>query len=254
MPKVAFVTNAKEYAGPPAAAALARAGWDVFCSDQSFASTSSRKIYELENPRRYAASARDAAEFVAEGLARFGRIDALISNDIPTGSRLLAGASAEPLSDASDLLDEVEVLLDTLVAEPVRLLRAALPLMKAARSGSIVLVTSGAPLRTPTQVGVSHIYIAARAATNALTKSLAREVGAYNIQVNAVAPFFVYSPTFFPSEIGAKDPKYMPFMNQCVPMQRFGAPEEIGTLIALLGSCEMGFVSGQVIAFSGAGC
>ena len=252
--KAAYVTNAKEYAGAPAVAALAKAGWDVFCHDDSFTSPEVRANYERANPGRYAASAHDAAAFVVEGLARFGRIDALISNDIPKGTRLLAGrTTATSLSETNDLLEDFEVHLDSLVSEPVRLLRAALPTMKAARSGSIVLITSGAPLRTPT-VGGPHGYTAARAAANMLAKSLANELASYNIQVNAVAPFLVYSQTFFPSDLGADDPKYASMVNRMVPMQRFGAPEEIGSLIAHLALGELSFVSGQVIAFSGAGC
>lgn len=87
-----------------------------------------------------------------------------------------------------------------------------------------------------------------------LAKSLAGELAPYNIKVNAVAPFLVYNQTFFPSEIGAEDPKYSSLVKKMVPMQRFGAPEEIGSLIWQLASGELSFVSGQVIAFSGAGC
>ena len=252
--KAGFVTNAKEYAGAPAAAALAKAGWDVFCQDDSFTSPAVRAQYERENPGRYAASAQDAAAFIAEGVERFARIDALISNDVPKGTRLMkAGSIVTSSLEAADLLEEFEVHLDSLVVEPVRLLRAALPTMKAARAGSIVLITSGAPLRTPA-MGGPHGYTAARAAANMLAKSLAGELAPYNIQVNAVAPFLVYNQTFFPSEIGAADPKYARFVKKMVPMQRFGAPEEIGSLIWQLASGEMSFVSGQVIAFSGAGC
>jgi NAD(P)-dependent dehydrogenase (short-subunit alcohol dehydrogenase family) len=252
--KAGFITNAKEYAGAPAAAALAKAGWDVFCHDDSFASPDMRAAYERDNPGRYAAAAQDAAAFISEGFERFGRIDALISNDIPKGTRLLKGRTAGTASlESSDLLEEFEKHLDSLVVEPVRLLQAALPMMKAARAGSIVLITSGAPLRTPA-MGGPHGYTAARAATNMLAKSLAGELARYNIQVNAVAPFLVYSETFFPSELGAEDPKFASFVKKLVPMQRFGAPEEIGTLIYQLASGDMSFVSGQVIAFSGAGC
>ena len=253
--KTAFVTNVKEYAGPPAAAAMAKADWDVFCHDDSFASPESRAQFERENPGRIAAAAQDAAAFVAEGLARFGRIDALISNDIP--KRLTSdpwSKKMEPGNEVSDLLKDFEAYLDSLVTEPVRLLRAALPAMKAAQSGSIILVTSGAPLRVPVVSKRPHGYLAARAAANTLAKVLAVELAPLNIQVNAVAPFLVYSQTFIPSPLGAEDPDFAPVVNRLVPMKRFGRPEEIGTLIALLASGGAGFVSGQVIAFSGAGC
>ena len=251
--RVALVTNARGYAGPPAATALASAGWDVFLHDESFTSAEVRAGYERNNPGQYAAVEQDAAAFVGAGLDRFGRIDTIISNDMPSGMKSVVGhLSTKSFAEVSDLLADFEVYLDSLVAEPVRLLRAALPAMKAARSGSVVLITSGAPLRLG--IGGPHGYAAARSAVNTFAKSLAIELAPYAIQVNAVAPFFLYSSTSFPSDIGAEDPQYGHLVKQLVPMGRFGTPEEIGALIVHLTSGEMSFVSGQVIAFSGAGC
>lgn len=245
--RVAFLTNAREYAGPPTAAALTNAGWTLFCHDDAFASPDARSAYERDHPGQIAAEQQDAAAFVSDGLTRFGKVDALISNDIPK-------RTAPPFSQLADLLQDFEQHLDSVLLEPVRLLRAALPAMRAARSGSIVLITSGAPLTNPSMGGPPHGYIAARAGAHGLVKALSVELAPLGIQVNAVAPFLVYSQTFFPSELGADDPQFAPFVNQMVPMQRFGAPEEIGTLIALLASGSVSFVSGQVVAFSGAGC
>ena len=249
--KTAFVTNAKDYAGGPAAAAFARSGWDVLCHDDSFASPQIRADYERDSPGQYAAKARDAASFISEGLDRFGRLDVLISNDIPKGSGGNGGAKS--MLEADDLFDGFETLLDCLLLEPVRLLRAAVPVMKAARRGSIILVTSGSPMRVP-PMHIVHGYSTARAAAHSLAKALAAELAPHNVQVNAVAPFLVYSQTMFPSDIGADDPQYAPLVSKLVPMQRFGSPEELGALILHLASGDMNFVSGQVIAFSGAAC
>lgn len=243
--KVAFLTNAREYTGPPAAAALSAAGWSVFSHDDAFASPERRRSYERDNPGQIACAVQDMAEFVGEGIARFGRIDGLISNDIPKRTT--------PYFEVTDPLQDFEQHLDSLILEPVRLLRAALPSMKAAKSGSIVMVTSGAPLRVPAMAGPLG-YTAARAGAHGLVKALAVELAPTGIQVNAVAPFLVYSQTFFPSDLGADDPQFMPYVNKMVPMQRWGQPHEIGALIAHLISGDAAFVSGQVIAFSGAGC
>jgi len=242
--KVAFVSNAREYAGPPTADALTAQGWTVFCHDDAFVSAEARAAHERDHPGQVAACASDMAGFVQEGLDRFGRIDALVSNDIPKRTK--------PMFEAADPLQDFEQQLDSLLLEPVRLLRAALPVMKAARAGSIVLVTSGAPLRAPIMAD-RHGYVVARAGANTLAQVLAVELAPLGIQVNAVAPFLVYSQTFMPSELGAADPKFAPLL-ELVPMRRFGAPEEIGKLIAGLADGSKSFVSGQVIAFSGAGC
>lgn len=246
--KVAFVTNAAEYAGRPAVDAMLGAGWQVFCHDRSFAEPSGRSRFETEHPGAIAAEEAEVAAFAAAGLARFGRVDALISNDVPGAERgnLRSGGH-------SDRLDQFEAFVDSLLLEPVRLLRAALPAMKSARSGSVILVTSGAPLRVPLRTD-SFGYVAARAGANTLAQALALDLAPLGIQVNAVAPFYVYNQTFFPSEIGAADPKFADELAGVIPMQRFGNPAEIGELIALLARGKAGFVSGQVIAFSGAAC
>lgn len=252
--KVAFITNATEYAGAPAATAYAKSDWEVFCHDDSFTSEHARLTFERENPGQTASDASNTTSFIATGLELFGRIDALISNDIPKDANN-GGThinSADMLEN-DDLFNKFEQYVDSLLIEPVRILRLALPSMKAARSGSIVFVTSGAPLRSPPMT-IAHGYSGARAGVNWLTKSLAAELAPFNIQVNAVAPFMVYSQTMFPSSIGAEDPSYAPLVQQLVPMQRFGAPEELGALILRLTSGEMQFVSGQIIAFSGAAC
>ena len=247
-----FVTNALEYVGPAAAKAMAGAGWNVFCHDRSFASPETRGRFERDNPGMLAAAAVEPEAFVADGLARFGRIDALVSNDIPEPASH-PSAFAPPLEDEGDGLEGFEAYMESLAVAPVRLLRSALPAMKAAGSGSIVLVTSGAPLRVPC-VSRAHGYIAGRAAAHGLVKALAPQLASRRIQINAVAPFLVYSQTFFPSASGADDPRYDALVKAAVPMGRFGKPAEIGTLIAMLAEGEAEFVTGQIIAFSGGGC
>lgn len=199
--KVAFVTNARDYAGPPGAAALSQMGWTIFCHDDAFASTDSRAVYERDCPGQIASAAADVEVFVQKDLERFGKIDALISNDIPKRTT--------PFFEISDLLQEFEQHLDLPMLEPVRLLRAALPTMKAAALGSILLVTSGAPLRNPA-IGGPHGYSAALAGAYGLIKALAVGLAPYGIQVNAVAPFLVYSQAFSNSSSAPKTLSSLP--------------------------------------------
>ena len=242
--KIAFLTNARQFAGPGSVAALGQAGWTTFCHDDSFSSPEERIRFENEYPGSVASGQQSPEPFIEEGLSRFQHIDALISNDVPKG--------IPPLETLSDPLSHYEDLVDSVMLEPVRLLRAALPAMRKAGSGSIILVTSAVPLRNPAFIGPFG-YNASRAGTNELVKCLASELAPTGIQVNAVAPFWLYSSTFFKSDIGPEDPKFLPLINEVVPMNRFGQQEEIGQLIHLLASGDAQFISGQVIAFSGAG-
>lgn len=249
--KIAFLTNALEYVGPAAGGALAEDGWTVFCHDDDFVSPDARSRFEQANPQHFASAATDATSFVEEGLQRYGRIECLISNEIP--KNISSSLNISDLNNVDDLFADVEAYVDSLLIEPVRLLRVVCPAMKAAGTGSIILITSGAPLRNPV-MRLPHGYLAGRAGANALVKGLSVELAPFGIQVNAVAPFFAYSRNGFPPPLGVDDPQVVAIVNSLVPAQRIGRWDEMAALFKLLASGEAGFISGQLIAFSGAGC
>lgn len=85
---------------------------------------------------------------------------------------------------------------------------------------------------------------------NAAVKSLALELGPHNIQVNAVAPNFMESETYFPKTL-MNDPVARRKILGNIPLGRLGRPEEAGALIAYLASAKADFVTGQVIALAG---
>jgi NAD(P)-dependent dehydrogenase (short-subunit alcohol dehydrogenase family) len=240
-----------EYVGPAAGPALTSDGWTVFCHDDSFTSREVRERFEQTNPGHFAAEATDAVSFAEEGLRRFGKIDCLISNEIP--KQISYSMDITALSEIEDLLLDAEAYIESLLVTPMRLVRSVLPTMKSAGMGSIIFITSGAPLRNPA-IRLPHGYIAGRAGVNAAVKGLAVELAPLGIQVNAIAPFFIFSRNGFPSPLGAEDPRIKAIVNSVVPAQRVGRWDEIAPLITLLASGKAGFVSGQIIAFSGAGC
>lgn len=243
--RIAFITNVHDYVGPPAVESLLSHGWAVFAHADVFGDSDARTRFEALHPQAHASASTDVADFVSEGLDRFGRIDALISNDVPKN----IDREAETDNPFANFAAEIEKLL----MAPARLVESALPAMKSAGAGSILLVTSGAPCVNPS-MPAPYGYIAGRGATNALSSVLAGSLAPYGIQVNALAPYFLHSQFFFPVSDGEDaDQKYADVLKQWIPMQRFGKPDEIGALVAFLVSGEAHFVSGQVIAFSGAG-
>ena len=90
----------------------------------------------------------------------------------------------------------------------------------------------------------------ARGGANALAVSLARELAAFNIQVNAVAPNFVESPTYFPPQLLA-DPQALGKITRNIPLGRLGKPREVGELVAFLASGEADFITGHVMPIAG---
>ena len=119
--------------------------------------------------------------------------------------------------------------------------------MKERKRGKILFITSATPLR-----GLPNysMYVTARGATNALTVSLAQELGRDNIQVNAIAPNYVESPTYFPPEL-VNDPDTFAKMTRNIPLKRLGKPEEVAALVAFYASDKSDFITGHVMPFAG---
>jgi 3-oxoacyl-[acyl-carrier protein] reductase len=87
-------------------------------------------------------------------------------------------------------------------------------------------------------------YSAAKAGEIGLTKSLAKEVAAYGIRVNALAPGFIDTDM-------TKGLKQKEDLIKMIPLCRFGKPEEVANAVTFL-SCERsGYINGQVIKIDG---
>ncbi|MCL4140652.1 UNVERIFIED_CONTAM: hypothetical protein GTU68_004334 [Idotea baltica] len=120
--------------------------------------------------------------------------------------------------------------------------REALKIMAPQLSGSII--SMGSIMGTAGGAGSPH-YSAAKAGIMGFTRSLAREVVARNITVNAIAPGFIDTPMTEP--IG--DRKAL--IEAVTPMRRFGEPDDIAWAAVYLASDEAKFMTGQVLSPNG---
>jgi len=89
-------------------------------------------------------------------------------------------------------------------------------------------------------------YAAAKAGIIGFTKTLARELGKYNITVNAIVPGFIDTPM-----TASVPEKVRNMIIDRIPMKRMGTPEEVANIIAFLSSEEASYINGAVIEVTG---
>lgn len=124
--------------------------------------------------------------------------------------------------------------------------RVILPHMIAQRSGKIVSISS----RTA-QIGnvYNSVYAGAKAGVDTFTKSIARDMGKYNITANCVAPGLTETP-------GARGTIQMQDLGETLkdyPLGRLGLPQDIANAALFLASPEADFISGVVLTVAGGG-
>ena len=170
---------------------------------------------------------------------RWGRLDVVVAN-IGDG----AGTRGWDVGD-----EEWERRLDQNFYSAVRLARAALPAMTEAGSGSIVFISSIAGIEA---LDAPLPYTVSKAGLVPLARALARSLGPKNIRVNVVAPGNILCPGGTWATKMQQDRKaVLEYVRREVPLGRFGAPEEIASLVAFLASERSGFVSGTCVIADG---
>jgi NAD(P)-dependent dehydrogenase (short-subunit alcohol dehydrogenase family) len=131
-----------------------------------------------------------------------------------------------------------------------RITQRVVPDMERARWGRIVNLTAlGA------QIGAANMvhYTASKGGVTAMTRSLAVELGAKGITVNAIAPGFILTPMAQRAIDGDLFPVPYEDIVATYPIPRVGEPEEAAAAISFFASDDAGYVTGQVLGVNG-GC
>ena len=234
-----LITNACQYAGPGSIPVLLRDHGRVYCHDSSFVDATAAKRFEAVYPGSVALQAQVPSAIAGELAVLAVAIDTVVHNDVHPNT---------PLPIEQTPLEMYQQSFAALVLFPIELSQRLLPEMKTAGRGRFVFVTSARYLQP--EAGFS-VATTVRAATTAFAQSLAREGAPYGIQVNVVAPNYLYSEAYYPRARFIDDPAGRALVAEKVPMGRLGKPEEIGELIGFLASGRSQFVTGQVIDFTG---
>jgi 3-oxoacyl-[acyl-carrier protein] reductase len=238
--QVAVVTGAGRGIGEAIAKHLALAGAKIAVVSRT-ESNSAKVAADINGLTPGAAKpyAVDVSDFEAvqkagdQILADFGRCDILVNNAGITRDTLAMRMSSE----------DWDVVLQTNLKGAFNFTRAILRAMVKQRSGRIINISSVSGLMG--LAGQAN-YAASKAGLIGMTKSIAREIASRGITVNVVAPGFI--ETDMTSVLNEEVRKGA--LSQ-IPVNRFGAVEDIAATVAFLASPQAGYITGQVLAVDG---
>ena len=239
--KTALVTGGSKGLGAGIALAMAECGADVAIACRTDASTTLQSLAPFGGKyKSYKADISifaDCRRLAAEAYADYGRIDILVNN---------AGISA-----VGDFLDDEDManwsrVLGTNLQGTAQMTHAVGNLMREGKNeGCIINISSIAGdfvMRTQNMA----CYCASKAAVNSFTKSMAFELGPYNIRVNAIAAGFTNSD--LSNMIPAGE---MEYLEKTIVTRRFNETVEIGALAVYLASPAAAALTGVVVPMNG---
>jgi 3-oxoacyl-[acyl-carrier protein] reductase len=185
---------------------------------------------------------RAVGAFVADADAATGRVDILVNN---AGGVL--GQVGRRLEDVTP--DQWQSIFDVNVTGAFFCAQAVAPAMKAAGSGRIINISSGAGL------GISltgiQAYASAKAAQIGLTRQLAHELGPWGITVNNIAPGFVRSNAATERQWQSYGDDGQRALVDRIALRRLGTPDDIAYGVLFFASDYASWITGQVIAIDG---
>lgn len=238
--QVALITGAARGIGRAVALALAREGADVVVADVDLGRAREVAMEIEALGRKAEAAAADVSDrqavqrLVGDAVSRFGRIDILVNNAgiIRRGTFL----EHDP--------GEWDRVLDVNLGGTFNCTREVVPLMIQQGGGKIVNVSS--VVGRMGDIASAPSYGTSKGAINTFTRSLARELAAYGINVNAVAPHAI--ETEMSQEWPAEKRRQIV---EAIPMKRLGQPEEVAAAVVFLASDGAGFITGHVLDVNG---
>jgi 3-oxoacyl-[acyl-carrier protein] reductase len=232
--KVALVTGGGRGIGKATLARFAAEGAQVAAADLAFDDDVPGLRLETD------VTSRDQVEAaVARTFEELGRIDVLV-----TCAGIIRDNLVHKLTD-----DDWEAVIATHLRGTFLATQAAQRHMVEQQGGKMVLISSTSALGNRGQLN----YSAAKAGIQGMTKTLAIELGRFNVNVNCVAPGFISTAMTQQTaeRLGVEFDDFKDFVSQQVPLGRVGEPEDVAGVIAFLCSDDAAYVSGQVIYIRG---
>ncbi|WP_136797254.1 3-oxoacyl-ACP reductase FabG [Desulfosediminicola ganghwensis] len=237
--KTALVTGSGSGIGKTIALQLAARGADIVVNDVS-QEHAKATVEEIENLGRSAvlccanvASRTEVQEMFELAKEKFGKVDIVVNNAGVTRDNFLLKMTDQ----------EWDLVMDVNLKGVFNCCRSAAALMSETGYGKIINISSASG-----QMGnIGQVnYAASKGGVISITKTLAKELARYNINVNAVAPGFIETPMTETVPDKVKD-----HLKRQIPLGRAGSPEDIAHAVLFLASDLSSYITGQVVASNG---
>ena len=238
--KIALVTGGGRGIGRAICLELATRGATVIVNYNRSAAAADEVVAEIESAGGAAKSIKtdvSDAERVADMfqaiVSDFGTIDILVNNAGMTRDNVIM------MMKPADF----DAVIETNLRSCWLCCKTATRTMMRKRSGSIINITSVVGIAGN---GGQTNYAASKAGIIGLTKSLAKEVAARGIRVNAVAPGFVETDMTADLSDDIREKAI-----EAIPLNRMGAPQDIAKAVAFLASDDAAYITGQTLVVDG---
>ena len=240
--KVAVVTGASKGIGAAIAKELAAAGASVVVNYASSKSDADKVVEEIVAAGGQAVAIKANVALESEVIAlfggvkeKYGKVDIVVNN---------AGVySFAPLEEITTKL--YRSMFDINVLGPLLVSKAALPLFPKS-GGSIINISSVVSTMAP---AAASIYSSTKAAVDAITKSLAKELGPRNIRVNSINPGATRTEGFVTA--GIADSPMEAMVVSMTPLGRVALPDDIAGPTVFLATDEARYITGVTLFVSG---
>jgi 3-oxoacyl-[acyl-carrier protein] reductase len=243
--KVALVTGGATGIGRATAQRFAEEGAQVIICDvnQELGQAAIQALGSEHRFYRVDVTDRDAVQQWVDDVAeKHGHIDVLVNN-----AGILADAALVKVKDGELIKQMPEANFDRVIAVNLKgvfnCTQAVAPTM--IRQGGGVILSASSAVGLDGNYGQTN-YVATKAGVIGMTKVWARELGRYNIRVNAVAPGLIATEI-----ISSMPQKILDGMVAHTPLGRLGEPREIANVYVFLASDEASYISGAVLRVDG---
>ena len=242
--KVAVVTGASKGIGTSIALQLAAEGASVVVNYATSRQGAGRVVAQIDKSGGKALAVQadvskqdDVKRLFDETIKAFGRVDVLVNNAGIYEFAPIEQVTAEHFHRQFDL-------------NVLGLLFATQEAVKhfGAEGGAIVNVSSVVTTLTPPN---GSVYSATKAAVDAITRSLAKELGPRRIRVNAVNPGMVETEGTAAAGISAEDSEFRRSIVATTPLGRIGQPQDIAPAVAFLASNDSAWITGETFVIAG---